>query len=307
MVVWSTLMNTLVPAEMLGRVSSVDWFVSIGLTPLSFALTGPVAELLGARTTLAVAGAFGLLSFALLFVPGVRDPERLPLPESVLSRSRPRDGVGRVLAVPLGAGLEPAIEDLAEHRGARGPQRQREHVRVVPPSRAARRLGVRAQRGSDARDLVRGDRRAGTCPAAHDRLFGTALRDVAGGGLRGPGPVVALVLGERAVQQRLVAAAAQLLHDGLGDASALVGGDGDSQRASLLLGHARAARGRDHRPPPVTRRAGATIESALAPGMVTMKTFDPPLDALAGARSPACGGRARCWWWRSGTWRCWCT
>jgi formamidopyrimidine-DNA glycosylase len=30
--------------------------------------------------------------------------------------------------------------------------------------------------------------------------------------------------------------------------------------------------------------AGATVESALAPGMVTMKTFDPPLDALAGER-----------------------
>jgi formamidopyrimidine-DNA glycosylase len=28
--------------------------------------------------------------------------------------------------------------------------------------------------------------------------------------------------------------------------------------------------------------AGATVESALAPGMVTMKTFDPPLEALAG-------------------------
>ena len=28
---------------------------------------------------------------------------------------------------------------------------------------------------------------------------------------------------------------------------------------------------------------GARIESALAPGMVTMKSFDPPLDALAGA------------------------
>jgi formamidopyrimidine-DNA glycosylase len=27
---------------------------------------------------------------------------------------------------------------------------------------------------------------------------------------------------------------------------------------------------------------GATVESALAPGMVTMKTFDPPLDAIAG-------------------------
>jgi formamidopyrimidine-DNA glycosylase len=28
--------------------------------------------------------------------------------------------------------------------------------------------------------------------------------------------------------------------------------------------------------------AGTTVESALAPGMVTMKTFDPPLDSLAG-------------------------
>src|SRR5665809_33363 len=27
---------------------------------------------------------------------------------------------------------------------------------------------------------------------------------------------------------------------------------------------------------------GAEVESVLAPGMVTMKTFDPPLDALAG-------------------------
>jgi Na+/melibiose symporter-like transporter len=80
MVVWSTLVNTLVPAEMLGRVSSLDWFVSIGLTPLSFALTGPVAEWLGARTTLALAGAVGLLTFFILYVPGVRDPERRPLP-----------------------------------------------------------------------------------------------------------------------------------------------------------------------------------------------------------------------------------
>jgi MFS family permease len=80
MVVWNTLVNTLVPAEMLGRVSSVDWFVSIGLTPLSFALTGPVAEWLGARTTLALAGVVGLLTFFILYVPGVREPESSPLP-----------------------------------------------------------------------------------------------------------------------------------------------------------------------------------------------------------------------------------
>jgi MFS family permease len=76
MVVWNTLMNTLVPPELLGRVSSFDWFVSIGLTPLSFAITAPVAELLGARTTLALAGVLGAAAALFLLVPGVRDPER---------------------------------------------------------------------------------------------------------------------------------------------------------------------------------------------------------------------------------------
>jgi MFS family permease len=79
MVVWNTLMHTLVPQDMIGRVSSFDWFVSTGLIPVSFALTGPVAELIGARTTLAVTGLLGAAAFAFLFVPGVRDPERRPL------------------------------------------------------------------------------------------------------------------------------------------------------------------------------------------------------------------------------------
>jgi len=39
--------------------------------------------------------------------------------------------------------------------------------------------------------------------------------------------------------------------------------------------------------------AGATVESALAPGMVTMKTFDPPLDALAGRTLDAVGRRGK--------------
>ena len=77
---WSMLMYTLVPAEMLGRVSSLDWFVSIGLTPVSFALTGPIAEALGARATLAGAGVLGFFTVGFLFIPGVRDPERTPLP-----------------------------------------------------------------------------------------------------------------------------------------------------------------------------------------------------------------------------------
>jgi formamidopyrimidine-DNA glycosylase len=38
---------------------------------------------------------------------------------------------------------------------------------------------------------------------------------------------------------------------------------------------------------------GARVESALAPGLVTMKTFDPPLDVLAGREVTAVGRRGK--------------
>jgi formamidopyrimidine-DNA glycosylase len=39
--------------------------------------------------------------------------------------------------------------------------------------------------------------------------------------------------------------------------------------------------------------AGARVESAMAPGMVTMKTFDPPLDALTGTTLASVGRRGK--------------
>ena len=51
-IVWATAKQRHVPAAMLGRVSSLDWLISIGLLPLSFALTGPVSAALGVRETL---------------------------------------------------------------------------------------------------------------------------------------------------------------------------------------------------------------------------------------------------------------
>jgi MFS family permease len=75
-VVWGTLMNTFVPDALRGRVSSFDWFVSIGLIPVSFAVTGPIAAALGARATLLGAGVLGAIAMlAFLLVPGVREPE----------------------------------------------------------------------------------------------------------------------------------------------------------------------------------------------------------------------------------------
>lgn len=76
-VIWTTMLQQLVPRNLLGRVASLDWMVSIGLVPVSYALTGPVAESIGAGTTMVVAALVGaVLMGLLLFWPGVRDPER---------------------------------------------------------------------------------------------------------------------------------------------------------------------------------------------------------------------------------------
>ena len=48
-IVWATAKQRHVPAALLGRVSSLDWLISIGLLPLSFALTGPVSGAIGAQ------------------------------------------------------------------------------------------------------------------------------------------------------------------------------------------------------------------------------------------------------------------
>lgn len=80
-VIWTTMLQQLVPRELLGRVSSLDWMMSIGLVPISYALTGPVTSVLGPDMTLIAAGLLGaVLMSGLLFVPGVRDPERTPPP-----------------------------------------------------------------------------------------------------------------------------------------------------------------------------------------------------------------------------------
>ena len=47
MVIWGTLLQRRVPPHMLGRVSSLDFFVSLAFMPVSMAIAGPVSELIG--------------------------------------------------------------------------------------------------------------------------------------------------------------------------------------------------------------------------------------------------------------------
>ncbi|TQM35226.1 MFS transporter [Pseudonocardia cypriaca] len=56
MVIWGTLLQRRVPPHLLGRVSSLDFFVSLALMPVSMALAGPVGEQLGVPMTFVLAG-----------------------------------------------------------------------------------------------------------------------------------------------------------------------------------------------------------------------------------------------------------
>ena len=76
-IVWVTLLQRLVPAELQGRVFSLDWMISLGGVPLSFAIVGPLAAAIGARATLILAGLLGAgVTLAFMFIRGARDPER---------------------------------------------------------------------------------------------------------------------------------------------------------------------------------------------------------------------------------------
>ena len=56
MVIWGTLLQRRVPREMLGRVSSLDFFVSLAFMPVSFAIVGPLSKVVSMETIFAVAG-----------------------------------------------------------------------------------------------------------------------------------------------------------------------------------------------------------------------------------------------------------
>jgi MFS family permease len=74
MVIWGTLLQRRVPVHMLGRVASLDFFVSVSLMPVSMALAGPVSEAIGLRATFAIAGVAPCI-FAVIAIIWARLPE----------------------------------------------------------------------------------------------------------------------------------------------------------------------------------------------------------------------------------------
>jgi len=127
-IIWITALQRLVPARLLGRVSSLDGLLSYGLVPLSYALTGPVAATLGAESALLLAGlaSGSVLCIALLLLGSVRETERA------------HPGL-RVILGSTESDLERAVPDLQ-----RGPDRAEQPAAAGGPQIA--RIGAEEDR-----------------------------------------------------------------------------------------------------------------------------------------------------------------
>jgi len=67
-VIWGTLLQRRVPREMLGRVSSLDFFVSLAFMPVSFAIAGPLSKVVSMETIFVAAGVVPVILAAVAMV-----------------------------------------------------------------------------------------------------------------------------------------------------------------------------------------------------------------------------------------------
>lgn len=83
-IIWFTTFQKQVPDHLMSRLSSFDWFGSVALNPLGYALIGPLANGLGVAATLYLAAALNLaVSMLVALSPAVRGLVAAPTPEPV--------------------------------------------------------------------------------------------------------------------------------------------------------------------------------------------------------------------------------
>jgi hypothetical protein len=86
-IIWFTTFQRQVPDHLMSRLSSFDWFGSVALNPIGYALVGPVANRLGVAETLYFAAAANaLVTVVVASTPAIRnlraDPPAVAVPAS---------------------------------------------------------------------------------------------------------------------------------------------------------------------------------------------------------------------------------
>ena len=166
--IWGTLMHQLVPRELLGRVTSIDWMMSLSLMPVAAAASGAIAGAVSARATLLGAGLLGggVCVLFLLLSPALRRPQlraarraRRALARPQPRRLRPRRLLRRELRQRRLRvhRRDPAVEAQVVGLRREATRRERRLERPVLAQDAGCRLRPDAAR---ARDAVGRSRRA---------------------------------------------------------------------------------------------------------------------------------------------------
>jgi hypothetical protein len=99
---WETALVRHIPADSLSRVSSYDWMGSLALLPLGFAIAGPIASAVGARTVLGVGA--GVTFVTLLAAMTPRSTRQLSLADRL-----PEHVADQVIVEPR---REPEVADI---------------------------------------------------------------------------------------------------------------------------------------------------------------------------------------------------
>jgi hypothetical protein len=75
-ILWLATIQETVPPELLGRVTSLDWLVSLALAPLGTLAGGVLANAAGVRTALVIGGVVAACAGGVVLMPRVREPDR---------------------------------------------------------------------------------------------------------------------------------------------------------------------------------------------------------------------------------------
>lgn len=75
-VLWFPLMQEEVPPALLGRVSSVDWLLSLALSPVGAVVGGVAVGVTGIRPAVVLGGVLAAATACVLFIPGVLEPDQ---------------------------------------------------------------------------------------------------------------------------------------------------------------------------------------------------------------------------------------
>jgi hypothetical protein len=76
-VLYIAMMQELIPAELRGRVFSAAYLIAFVLTPFGTAVGGFAAAGLGTRTAILLSGCLSGACALVIFIPGMREPERI--------------------------------------------------------------------------------------------------------------------------------------------------------------------------------------------------------------------------------------